>query len=190
MLRTRRDDGFRRRGRRGNASNARTGARYESTGAEAPRPARDRIDGRSPGSRVAARHRLPGWSQWLCGTGSPLTVAGAAVELEPEVPHHIPCSLSRERPSMGHLTVAVRPLSIQGGSQLGRRARRLTRPRIVRPGRKQDVRRLHLRATPPREARSPPRGKTLILRTSWRKYCFMVLWLPEGRDEDHRRTTR
>src|SRR5580704_19741716 len=28
--------------------------------AEAPRPAHDRIDGRSPGSRVAARHRLPG----------------------------------------------------------------------------------------------------------------------------------
>src|SRR5450755_1381438 len=28
--------------------------------AEAPRPAHDRIDGRSPGSRVTARHRLPG----------------------------------------------------------------------------------------------------------------------------------
>ena len=37
---------------------------------------------RSPGSRVAARHRLPGWSQWQCGTGSPLTVAGAAAALE------------------------------------------------------------------------------------------------------------
>jgi len=56
----------------------------KSTGAEAPRPARDRIDGRSPGSRVAARHRLPGYPQWLCGTGSPLTVAGAAVDLERE----------------------------------------------------------------------------------------------------------
>jgi hypothetical protein len=51
----------------------------------APRhPARlhDRIDGRSPGSRVTARHRLPGMSQWLCGSGSPLTVAGAAAESE------------------------------------------------------------------------------------------------------------
>src|ERR1700676_4143336 len=28
--------------------------------AEAPRPAHDRIDGRSPGSRVTARHPLPG----------------------------------------------------------------------------------------------------------------------------------
>src|ERR1700675_3014796 len=50
--------------------------------AEAPRPAHDRIDGRSPGSRVTARHRLPGMSQWLCGSGSPLTVAGAAAESE------------------------------------------------------------------------------------------------------------
>src|ERR1700674_4144702 len=49
---------------------------------EAPRPAHDRIDGRSPGSRVVARHRLPGISQWLCGSGSPLTVAGAAAESE------------------------------------------------------------------------------------------------------------
>src|SRR5258708_14433705 len=52
-------------------------------GAEAPRPAHDRIDGRSPGSRVTARHRLPGISQWLCGSGSPLSLAGAAAETEP-----------------------------------------------------------------------------------------------------------
>ena len=46
-------------------------------------PGHDRINGRSPGSRVAARHRLPGTrSQWQCGTGSPLTVAGAAAALE------------------------------------------------------------------------------------------------------------
>src|ERR1700722_452034 len=31
-----------------------------SIGAEAPRPARARIDGRSPGSRVGAHRRLPG----------------------------------------------------------------------------------------------------------------------------------
>jgi hypothetical protein len=161
MLRTRRDGGFRRRRlAAGNASNASTGARYESTGAEAPRPARDRIDGRSPGSRVVARHRLPGWSQWLCGTGSPPTVAGAAVELEPEVPHHIPCSLSRERPSMGHLTVAVRPLSMHGGSQLDRHARRLTRPRIVRPGRKQMCAAFTCARRRPRSA-EPAQGQNL-----------------------------
>jgi len=34
--------------------------RTVSTDARAPRPARDWSDGRSPGSRVAARHRLPG----------------------------------------------------------------------------------------------------------------------------------
>ncbi len=46
-------------------------------------PGHDRINGRSPGSRVAARHRLPGSrSQWQCGTGSPLTVAGAAAASE------------------------------------------------------------------------------------------------------------
>src|SRR5450432_4258122 len=64
----------------------------------APRhPARlhDRIDGRSPGSRVTARHRLPGVSQWLCGSGSPLTVAGAAAESEfgNQVPAPSPHSL-------------------------------------------------------------------------------------------------
>src|SRR5215468_6609339 len=75
-------------------------ATMKSTGTEAPRPACDRTDGRSPGSRVQARHRLPGSSQWHCGKGSPLTVAGAAADLEPLVPHRIPCSLSDERPSM------------------------------------------------------------------------------------------
>ena len=74
------------------------GASREATGPEAPRPGYDRINGRSPGSRVAARHRLPGLPQWQRGTGSPLTVAGAAAALEPYVPHRIPCSLSRERP--------------------------------------------------------------------------------------------
>src|SRR5262249_16491887 len=89
------------------------GAAREPSGAEAPRPARVRINGRSPGSRVAARHRLPGRFQWRRGTGSPLTVAGAAVALEPLVPHHIPCSLSHERPSMRHLMVGVEPLSMR-----------------------------------------------------------------------------
>jgi hypothetical protein len=34
----------------------------QATDAEAPRPTHTRIDGRSPGSRVLARHRLPGFS--------------------------------------------------------------------------------------------------------------------------------
>jgi adenosylcobinamide kinase / adenosylcobinamide-phosphate guanylyltransferase len=41
-----------------------------------------RIDGRSPGSRLDARCRLPGITQWLRGKGSPPTVAGAAAALE------------------------------------------------------------------------------------------------------------
>src|ERR1700704_3695263 len=85
----------------------------KSTGTEAPRPAHDRINGRSPGSRVAARHRLPGLSQWLCGTGSPLTVAGAAAELEPWLLTAFPVrSLVRDRRS-DHLTVAVGHLSMR-----------------------------------------------------------------------------
>src|SRR4051794_28416723 len=75
-----------------------SGARRQPTGAEAPRPARDRINGRSPGSRVAARHRLPGYFQWLSGADSPLTVAGAAVALEPRFLTTFPVrSLVRDR---------------------------------------------------------------------------------------------
>jgi hypothetical protein len=36
------------------------GAHEKTTGPEAPRPGRNRINGRSPGSRVFACHRLPG----------------------------------------------------------------------------------------------------------------------------------
>src|SRR3984893_955168 len=61
-------------------------SRIDATGAEAPRPAHARIDGRSPGSRVIARHRLPGFPQWLSGVGSPHTVAGAAAALEAPLP--------------------------------------------------------------------------------------------------------
>ena len=85
--------------------------RDQSTSAEAPRPARDRIDGRSPGSRVAARHRLPGLSQWQCGTGSPLTVAGAAAELERSLRTAFPLrSRARDRRRL-ELTVTLHPLS-------------------------------------------------------------------------------
>src|SRR5215471_1608832 len=75
-----------------------------TTGAEAPRPAHARIDGRSPGSRVGARHRLPGFSpvaQWCglaayscggsCGIGSRKLI---------RIPYRIPCWLSDERPSI------------------------------------------------------------------------------------------
>src|SRR5258707_14195094 len=70
------------------AGEGREGAsRIDATGAEAPRPAHARIDGRSPGSRVIARHRLPGFPQWLSGVGRPHTVAGAAAALEaPSLP--------------------------------------------------------------------------------------------------------
>src|SRR5215470_10017801 len=88
------------------------GAQCASISTEAPRPARDRVDGRSPGSRVLARHRLPGWSQWLCGTGSPLTVAGAAVASERSFLTTFPVrSLLRDHRS-DHLTVGIRPLSM------------------------------------------------------------------------------
>src|SRR5262249_33796811 len=91
-------------------------SRTNTTGAEAPRPARARIDGRSPGSRVVARHRLPGISQWLCGIGSPLTVAGGAAALEagldpPSAPHSL-LSLCRETVDRRNLTVAARRLSM------------------------------------------------------------------------------
>src|SRR5712671_2190760 len=73
--------------------------------AEAPRPAHDRIDGRSPGSRVTARHRLPGdipvalWfglAAYSCGGSCGIGTLGTMFPLL----HRIPCSLSRERPSI------------------------------------------------------------------------------------------
>src|SRR5262252_3087891 len=52
------------------------GGRMNTTDAEAPRPARARIDGRSPGSRVFAPHRLPGFPQWLCGEARRIQLRG------------------------------------------------------------------------------------------------------------------
>jgi hypothetical protein len=43
--------------------------------------ARDHDDGRSPGSRVFALRRLPGFPSGVMARGSPLTVAGAAMVL-------------------------------------------------------------------------------------------------------------
>ena len=95
---------------------SRPGCHAVSTGAEAPRPGRDRTDGRSPGSRVAARHRLPGsLTQWPSGTGSPLTVAGAAAELERWFRTAFPLrSRVRDR-RCGELTGSGRGLSMRGG---------------------------------------------------------------------------
>src|ERR1700674_2333542 len=74
-------------------------------GAEAPRPAHDRIDGRSPGSRVTARHRLPGTVPVALWFGLAAYSCGGSCGIgtwEPVLPflHRIPCSLSRERPSI------------------------------------------------------------------------------------------
>jgi hypothetical protein len=67
--------------------------------AEAPRPAREQIDGRFPGLRVGAPCRLPepsvGRSSVALGRRSPRTVAGAAVVLfrESRDPRSSPHSL-------------------------------------------------------------------------------------------------
>src|ERR1700686_2489020 len=67
--------------------------------AEAPRPAHDRIDGRSPGSRGTARHRLPGdvpvalWfglAAYSCGGSCGIGTLGTMFPFL----HRIPCSLS------------------------------------------------------------------------------------------------
>ena len=61
------------------------------------------IDGRSPGSRVSAFAAFPGVSQWLFGSGSPLTVAGAAADFGRSALTAFPVPLIRE-------TVDTRPL--------------------------------------------------------------------------------
>jgi hypothetical protein len=57
---------------------------------------------------------FPGFPQWLCGMGSPLTVAGAAAALETgsvSAPHSL-LSLCRETVDRRHLTVAAHRLSM------------------------------------------------------------------------------
>src|SRR3954452_21528776 len=84
--------------RRGNRPDL--GCLTESASAEAPRPATNRINGRSPGSRGTGPRPLPGSFQWQCGTGSPLTVAGTAAVLEPAFRTAFPVrSLVRDRRS-------------------------------------------------------------------------------------------
>jgi hypothetical protein len=67
---------------------------------------------------------FPGFPQWLCGTGSPLTVAGAAAELKTPLPPliageegvafapHSLLSLCRETVDRRHLTAVVPRLSM------------------------------------------------------------------------------
>src|SRR5258708_1983397 len=58
------------------------GGESESNCAQGPPPRHDLIARTAPWLRGTARHRLPGLAQWRRGSGSPLTVAGAAAELE------------------------------------------------------------------------------------------------------------
>jgi hypothetical protein len=102
-----------------------------STVAEAPRPARDQWDGRSPGSRVIAAYRLPdlslaGQKSVASGKRSPPTVAGAAVGLHrsaraPDV-YHIPSSLFRSKEAIKGASTTLRRGVVNGGllSRLGR----------------------------------------------------------------------
>ena len=60
-------------------------------------------DGRSPGSRVYAPHRLPGVIQWPW-YGLAAYSCGGSCGIGTFVPHRIPCSLSCERPSMPPLS--------------------------------------------------------------------------------------
>src|SRR5690242_14120012 len=55
---------------------------------------------------------FPGWSQWRCGSGSPLTVAGAAAELGVlDARTAFPVRSQNERPSIGPLKEAAAALS-------------------------------------------------------------------------------
>src|SRR5262245_40287334 len=72
-----------------------SGAEDISTGAEAPRPARDRIDGRSPGLRVTACPAFPGLLVPVA-VGHRLAAysCGGSCGIGTWVPHRIPSSLS------------------------------------------------------------------------------------------------
>ena len=76
-----------------------------------PRPMRSRvstIDGRSPGSRVLAKRRLPGFPVTMLASRSPLTVAGAAA-----VFHRVPYYSSKEEPSGTDINAASQGRNIQ-----------------------------------------------------------------------------
>ena len=94
-----------------------------STVAEAPRPARDQWDGRSPGSRVIAAYRLPdlslaGQKSVASGKRSPPTVAGAAVGLHRSARaldvYHIPSSLFRSKEAIKGASTTLRRGVVNG----------------------------------------------------------------------------
>src|SRR5258708_852337 len=94
-----------------------------STVAEAPRPARDQMDGRSPGSRVSATCRLPDLSladrnQWHRASARRLQLRGqpwvcfervAALDA-----YHIPSSLSRLREAIKGGSTTLCPRVVNG----------------------------------------------------------------------------
>ncbi|MEA3196873.1 MAG: hypothetical protein QOF32_925 [Gammaproteobacteria bacterium] len=93
-----------------------------STVAEAPRPARDQRDGRSPGSRVSAACRLPDLSlgdrnQWHRASARRLQLRGqpwvGIQHLAVLDAYHIPSSLSRSREAIkGVVQRCALPLSM------------------------------------------------------------------------------
>src|SRR6516162_5275122 len=91
----------------------------KSTRAEAPRPARDRIDGRSPGSRVAACHRLPGYlsPSGAVAQARRLQLRGQLRHWNPRsAPHSLSLSL-RETVDGMELRGRIRALSMHVGSE-------------------------------------------------------------------------
>ena len=98
-------------------------SRDNSTVAEAPRPARDQMDGRSPGSRVSATCRLPDLSladrnQWHRASARRLQLRGqpwvcferlAALDA-----YHIPSSLSRLREAIKGGSTTLCPRVVNG----------------------------------------------------------------------------
>ena len=97
-----------------------------ATGAEAPRPAHARIDGRSPGSRVTARHRLPGFCPVALWYGLAAYSCGGSCGIE----HPLP-TLSRKRGRVGRGWFAPHSLLSLGRGTVDRRqltvvARRLS----------------------------------------------------------------
>jgi hypothetical protein len=139
------------------------GAKYRSTRAEAPRPARNRINGRSPGSRVVAFLGLPGASRCSSGTSRNahrLQLRGQLRNWDPWSPTAFPVrSLARDR-RRPHLTVAVHRLSMRTcgpacSRSRGGYSRRCRFPPIAREdGSRWDAKGNAVRATP--EAAAAP----------------------------------
>jgi hypothetical protein len=77
------------------------GRRMNAITTEAPRPAHARIDGRSPGSRVTARHRLPGFCPVALWYGLAAYSCGGSCGIENRypafAPHSLLALLSRDR---------------------------------------------------------------------------------------------